>query len=48
MLIIACVTHRSSIRDKVAGFHAGADDYVVKPVNVETFMWRVVLLTKMR
>lgn len=47
-MIIACVTHKSAIRDKVAGFHAGADDYVIKPVNADTFMWRVVLLTRMR
>ncbi len=47
-MIVACVTHRSAIREKVAGFHAGADDYIIKPVNPETFVWRVVLLTKMR
>ncbi|HEX5545765.1 MAG TPA: response regulator, partial [Ktedonobacterales bacterium] len=30
---IMLVTHRSSTADKVAGFQAGADDYVVKPVD---------------
>jgi DNA-binding response OmpR family regulator len=47
-MIICCVTRRSSIKDKVAGFQAGADDYVVKPVNLQTFMWRVVLLSRIR
>src|SRR5689334_9242694 len=45
-MIIACVTRRSSIRDKVAGFQAGADDYIVKPINQDTFLWRVVLLSR--
>ncbi len=47
-MIIACVTKRSGIKDKVAGFQAGADDYIVKPVNVQTFLWRVVLLSRLR
>lgn len=47
-MIICCVTHRSMIRDKVAGFQAGADDYVVKPINQKTFMYRVVLLSRLR
>ena len=32
-LPIMVVTDRASIQDKVAGFQAGADDYVVKPVD---------------
>ncbi len=47
-MIIACVTRRSSIRDKVTGFQAGADDYIIKPINPETFLWRVVLLSRLR
>lgn len=47
-MIICCVTNRSSIRDKVSGFQAGADDYVVKPINPKTFIWRVVLLSRLR
>jgi two-component system cell cycle response regulator len=47
-MIIACVTKRSGIKDKVAGFQAGADDYIVKPVNTQTFLWRVVLLSRLR
>jgi DNA-binding response OmpR family regulator len=47
-LIIACVTNRATIRDKVTGFQAGADDYIVKPVNPQTFVWRIVLLARLR
>jgi DNA-binding response OmpR family regulator len=47
-MVVCCVTKRSSIHDKVSGFQAGADDYVVKPVNAKTFMWRVVLLSRLR
>jgi two-component system, OmpR family, alkaline phosphatase synthesis response regulator PhoP len=47
-MVIACVTGRSSVRDKVAGFQAGADDYIIKPINIETFMWRLVLLMRLR
>jgi DNA-binding response OmpR family regulator len=45
---ICCVTRRSGVRDKVAGFQSGADDYVVKPINEKMFLWRVVLLTRLR
>ena len=46
-LIISCVTHRSTVRDKVTGFIAGADDYVIYPLNRETFGYRLTLLTRM-
>ena len=45
-LVVACVTHRSSVRDKVNGFIAGADDYVIYPINLETFGYRVTLLAR--
>jgi len=45
-LVVACVTHRSSVRDKVTGFMAGADDYVVFPIDPETFAYRVALLAR--
>ena len=45
---ICCVTRRATVRDKVAGFQVGADDYVVKPINEKMFLWRVVLLTRIR
>jgi DNA-binding response OmpR family regulator len=47
-MIVCCVTRRATVRDKVAGFQAGADDYVIKPINPNTFLWRVVLLTRVR
>jgi DNA-binding response OmpR family regulator len=47
-ILIACVTHQTSIRDKVAAFQAGADDYVVKPVPAATFPYRLILLTRIR
>jgi DNA-binding response OmpR family regulator len=47
-MVVACVTSRSSVRDKVAGFQAGADDYIIKPVNSETFAYRLLLLLRLR
>ncbi len=47
-VVVCCVTRRSGIRDKVSAFHAGADDFVVKPINVDSFLYRVVLLTRIR
>lgn len=47
-MIIACVTRRNGVRDKIEGFQAGARDYVVKPVNLESFVYRVLLLPKTR
>jgi two-component system OmpR family response regulator len=45
-LVVACVTHRSTVRDKVSGFIAGADDYVIYPIDIETFGYRVTLLAR--
>ena len=47
-MVVACVTKRSTVKDKVAGFQAGADDYVIKPINTQMFLWRVVLLSRIR
>lgn len=46
-LIIACVTQQASIRDKAGAFQAGADDYIVKPINAATFAGRLGLLAHM-
>lgn len=45
-LVVACVTHRSTIREKVMGFLAGADDYVIHPIDPDTFAYRVALLAR--
>lgn len=45
-MIIACVTRRNGVSDKIAGFRAGATDYVVKPIKPDSFMYRVILLLK--
>jgi DNA-binding response OmpR family regulator len=46
-VLIACVTRRSSIKDKIAAFRAGADDYLVKPVVPGmNFCGRMLLLVR--
>jgi DNA-binding response OmpR family regulator len=47
-LPIMLLTDRASIDDKVAGFQAGADDYVVKPVDARLFHARVRLLDRIK
>lgn len=47
-LPIMLLTGRSAIQDKVAGFQAGADDYVVKPVDPRLFFARVRLLCRIK
>jgi DNA-binding response OmpR family regulator len=45
-LCIACVTTRAGVRDKINGFQAGADDYIVKPYQAATFQTRITLLMR--
>ena len=47
-LPIMVLTHRSTPQDKVAGFLAGADDYVVKPLDKRLFYARVRLLCRIK
>jgi DNA-binding response OmpR family regulator len=47
-LPIMLLTDRASINDKVAGFQAGADDYVVKPVDGRLFHARLRLLDQIK
>lgn len=47
-MIVACVTNRSTVQDKLAGFRAGTDDYIVKPINPDSFPWRMILLSRLR
>jgi DNA-binding response OmpR family regulator len=44
-ILIACVTQRATIWDKVWAFRAGADDYIVKPLS-ETFYGQILLLKR--
>lgn len=47
-LPIIFLTSRSGIGEKVAGFHAGADDYLVKPIDRRFFSARVRLLFRIK
>jgi DNA-binding response OmpR family regulator len=47
-LPIMLLTGRAGIQDKVAGFQAGADDYVVKPLDSRLFHARVRLLCRIK
>ncbi len=47
-MIVACVTNRNGVADKIKGFRAGSDDYIIKPINLNTFAWRMVLLGRVR
>jgi DNA-binding response OmpR family regulator len=42
------LTTRAEINDKVAGFLAGADDYVVKPIDPRFFSARIRLLFRLK
>ncbi len=45
-ILIACVTRRASIADKVRAFRMGADDYIVKPVSPTLFYGQMLLLRR--
>ncbi len=47
LVLIACVTRRSGVMDKVRAFRMGADDYIVKPIVPATnFYGRMLLLQR--
>ncbi|HEX8034136.1 MAG TPA: response regulator [Ktedonobacterales bacterium] len=48
LLPIMLLTSRDGINDKVAGFQAGADDYVVKPLDERLFPGRLRLLYRIK
>ena len=43
---IIILSERSSYLDKVEALYAGADDYMVKPINVNEMIWRVEALLR--
>lgn len=47
-LPIMLLTSRATLSDKVAGFQAGTDDYVVKPYDVRHLAARIKLLTRIK
>lgn len=45
---ILMLTARDSLGDKIAGFDAGTDDYLVKPFEIEELLVRVIALSTRR
>ncbi len=46
-ILIACVTQRRAVMDKIRAFRAGADDYMVKPLTpAANFTGRMLLLRR--
>lgn len=48
MLPIMLLTSLTTLQDKVAGFHAGTDDYVVKPFDAHHLQARIKLLARIK
>ncbi len=42
------LTTLSTLQDKIAGFEAGADDYVVKPFDARHLIARIRLLSRIK
>jgi DNA-binding response OmpR family regulator len=47
-LSIMLLTTLSTLNDKISGFQAGADDYVVKPFDARHLMARIRLLSRIK
>lgn len=46
-ILIACVTRRATVKEKIQAFRAGADDYLVKPLTpAMNFYGRMLLLVR--
>ena len=45
-VLLLVVTQRRAVRDKIAAFQAGADDYLVQPVDPHDFVKHVQLLSR--
>jgi DNA-binding response OmpR family regulator len=48
LLPIMLLTSLATVQDKVAGFTAGTDDYVVKPCDVRHLVARIQLLSRIK
>ncbi len=46
--LLMIVTVRRSVRDKIAGLQAGADDYLIKPVELSQFLAHVAAISRFR
>jgi DNA-binding response OmpR family regulator len=47
-LPIMLLTSRATLQDKIAGFQAGADDYVIKPFDAYHLTERIRLLARIK
>ncbi len=47
-VLLMVITARHSVGDKIAAFQAGADDYLVKPVDPQAFAEHVERLSRFR
>lgn len=47
-VLFLVLSRQTDVRDKIAAFTAGADDYVVWPIDPEAFLLRVRLLSRFR
>jgi two-component system KDP operon response regulator KdpE len=45
-VLILVATRRTSVRDKIAAFQAGADDYLVKPLDAQQFVAHAQLVSR--
>jgi DNA-binding response OmpR family regulator len=47
-ILLMIVTTRRSVQDKIAGLQAGADDYLVKPVELPHFLAHIASISRFR
>lgn len=45
-VLILVATRRTAVRDKIAAFQAGADDYLVKPLDAQQFVAHAQLVSR--
>jgi two-component system, OmpR family, response regulator len=45
-VLLLVATRRTAVRDKIAAFQAGADDYLVKPLSPEQFVAHAQLVSR--